>query len=199
MDGGGWISDLAFTWILLTKSSAHYEEVWQLRLCESQLKLRNYVHFRHLKPLQSVSPLRKQEHSRSLFFLGGGGGYERSSTNSSKTPKFGIEICLLFPSRQIVSRVPPILKIDLIDVQRDINLTQSFMSNDLEYFSAYWPKKSPLLRTFGLRMTAMFGSKYMCVRTFSPLQTMRRKALNKFQNYPPRSVQYGFEAPDLEY
>lgn len=72
VDGGGWISDLAFPWILLTKSSAHYEDVWQIRMCESQLKLRNYVHFRHLKSLQSVSPLRKQEHSRSLFLWGGG-------------------------------------------------------------------------------------------------------------------------------
>jgi hypothetical protein len=51
---------------------------------------------------------------------------------------------LLFLSRQTVSRVPPILKIDLIDLQRDINLTQSFMSNDLEDISTYWPKKNVL-------------------------------------------------------
>jgi len=196
VDGGGWISDLAFTWTLLPKSSAHYD-VWQLRLCESQLKLRNYVHFRHLKSLQSVSPLRKQEHSRSLF-LGGGVGYERSSTNSSKTPKFGIEICLLFLSRQTVSRVPPILKIDLIDLQRDINLTQSFMSNDLKYFSAYWPKKKSSTQNFWTKNDCNVRQQ-VYVRTFSPLQTMRRKALNKFQNYPPRSAQYGFEAPDLAY
>jgi hypothetical protein len=70
---------------------------------------------------------------------------------------------LLFLSRQTVSRVPPILKIDLIDLQRDINLTQSFMSNDFEDISAYWPKeKRPLFRPFGLRMTAISGSRYMC-------------------------------------
>jgi hypothetical protein len=66
-----------------------------------------------------------------------------------------------------VGNAPENLKMELINLQCDTNLTQKFSETEFQDFYTYLPKeKFPVLRSFGLRMIAMFGSTYVCEQYF---------------------------------
>jgi hypothetical protein len=69
------------------------------------------------------------------------------------------------------------MKMELINLQYDINLTQKFSETDLQDFYSYLPKeKFPVLRSFGLRMIAMFDSTYACEQFFPLMNNNKTKA-----------------------
>jgi hypothetical protein len=56
---------------------------------------------------------------------------------------------------------------ELINLQCNTNLNQKFSETKLQDFYSYLPKEIfPLLRSFELRMIAMFGSTYVCEQFF---------------------------------
>jgi 17beta-estradiol 17-dehydrogenase/3beta-hydroxysteroid 3-dehydrogenase/mitotic-spindle organizing protein 1 len=72
-----------------------------------------------------------------------------------------------FPLKVDIEKAPENLQMELINLQCDTNLNQKFSETKLQYFYSYLPKeKIPILRSFGLRMTAMFGSTYVCEQFF---------------------------------
>jgi 17beta-estradiol 17-dehydrogenase/3beta-hydroxysteroid 3-dehydrogenase/mitotic-spindle organizing protein 1 len=72
-----------------------------------------------------------------------------------------------FPLKADIEKAPENLQMELINLQCDTNLNQNVLKQNLQYFYSYLPKeKFPLLRSFGLRMIAMFGSTYVCEKCF---------------------------------
>jgi hypothetical protein len=68
-----------------------------------------------------------------------------------------------FPFKAAIEKAPEIFQMKLINLQCDTNLNQKFSETKLQDFYSYLPKeKCPQLRSFGLRMIAMFGSTYVC-------------------------------------
>jgi hypothetical protein len=66
---------------------------------------------------------------------------------------------------------------ELINLQCDTNLNQKFSETKLQDFSSYLPKeKFPLLRSFGFRLIAMFGSTYVCEHFFSIVNNNKTKS-----------------------
>jgi hypothetical protein len=56
---------------------------------------------------------------------------------------------------------------ELINLQCDTDLNQKFSETEFQDFYSYLAKeKFPPLRSFGLRMIAMFGSTYVCEQFF---------------------------------
>jgi hypothetical protein len=66
-----------------------------------------------------------------------------------------------FPLKADIEKAPENLECDTT------NLNQIFLKKKLQDFYSYLPKeKFTLLRSFGLRMIAMFGSTYVCEQFF---------------------------------
>jgi hypothetical protein len=80
-----------------------------------------------------------------------------------------------FPLKADIEKAPEHFQMELTNLQCDTNLNQKSSETKLQDFYSYLPKvKFPLLRSFGLRMIAMFGSTYVCEQFF-PLQTIIRR------------------------
>jgi 17beta-estradiol 17-dehydrogenase/3beta-hydroxysteroid 3-dehydrogenase/mitotic-spindle organizing protein 1 len=74
---------------------------------------------------------------------------------------------LAFPLKADIEKAPENLQMELINLQCNTNLNQKFSETKLQDFYSYLPKeKFPLLRSFGLRVIAMFGSTYVCEQFF---------------------------------
>jgi 17beta-estradiol 17-dehydrogenase/3beta-hydroxysteroid 3-dehydrogenase/mitotic-spindle organizing protein 1 len=72
-----------------------------------------------------------------------------------------------FPLKADTEKAPENLQMELINLECDTNLNQKFSETKLQDFYSYLPKEIlPLLRSFGLRMIAMFGSTYVCEQFF---------------------------------
>jgi hypothetical protein len=68
-----------------------------------------------------------------------------------------------------IEKAPEDLQIESTNLQCDTNLNQKFSETKLQDFYSYLPKeKFTLLRSFGLRMIAMFGITYVCVKNVFP-------------------------------
>jgi 17beta-estradiol 17-dehydrogenase/3beta-hydroxysteroid 3-dehydrogenase/mitotic-spindle organizing protein 1 len=82
-----------------------------------------------------------------------------------------------FPSKADTEKAPENLQMELINLQCDTNLNQKFFETKLQHFYSYLPKeKFPLLKSFGLRMIAMFGSMYVCEQFFSLVNNNKTKS-----------------------
>jgi hypothetical protein len=140
----------------------------KLRLWENKLKLHNLVHFPHLKSLDTVFPERIQEYSQSFFFLLREEFGERFQDFKIIETEF---LLFVLPLKANIENAPENLQMELINLQCDINLTHKFSETYLQNIYSYLPKeKFPVLRSFGLRMIAMFGSTYACEQFFSPYE-----------------------------
>jgi hypothetical protein len=114
---------------------------------------------------QTIFPERIQEYSRSIFLLREELD-ERFQDFKIMEPEFTL---FAFPLKADIEKAPENLQMELINLQCDTNLNQKFSETKLQDFYSYLPKEIfPLLRSFGLRMTAMFGSTYVCVNNFFP-------------------------------
>jgi hypothetical protein len=72
-----------------------------------------------------------------------------------------------FPLKADIEKAPESLKMESVNLQCDTDLNQKFSETKLQDFCSYLPKeKFPPLRSFGLRMIAMFGSTYVCEKCF---------------------------------
>jgi hypothetical protein len=89
-----------------------------------------------------------------------------SSTNHSRTYGTGI-YAFAFPLKADIEKAPKNLQTELTNLLCDTNLNQKFSETKLQDFYSYLPKEIfPLLRSFGSRMIAMFGSTYVCEQFF---------------------------------
>jgi 17beta-estradiol 17-dehydrogenase/3beta-hydroxysteroid 3-dehydrogenase/mitotic-spindle organizing protein 1 len=67
-----------------------------------------------------------------------------------------------------IEKTPENLQMELTTLQCDSNLNKKFSETKLKDFYSHLPKeKFPLLRSFELRVIAMFGSTYVCEQFFS--------------------------------
>jgi hypothetical protein len=72
-----------------------------------------------------------------------------------------------FSLKADIEKDPENLQMELTNLQCDINLNQKFCETKLQDFYSYLQNEIfPLLRSFGLRMIAMFGSTYVCEQFF---------------------------------
>jgi hypothetical protein len=72
-----------------------------------------------------------------------------------------------FPLKADIEKAPETLQMELINLQCNTNLNQKFSETKLQVFYSYLPKGIfPVLRSFGFRMFAMFGSTYVCEQFF---------------------------------
>jgi hypothetical protein len=109
----------------------------KLRLWENQLKLHNLLHFPHLKSLDTIFSERIQEYSQSIFLL-----REEFDERFQDFKIIETEILLfVLPLKADVENAPENLKMELINLQCDINLTQKFSETDLQDFYSYLPKE----------------------------------------------------------
>jgi hypothetical protein len=132
----------------------------KLQLLENQLKLHYLVHFPRVKTPDTNFPERIPKYSQSFFFFFFLGPREEFDERFQDFKIMEPE-CLLFvlPLKSDVENAPENLQMELINLQCDTNLTQKFSETDLQDFYSYWPKeKFPVLRSFGLRIIAMFGN-----------------------------------------
>jgi 17beta-estradiol 17-dehydrogenase/3beta-hydroxysteroid 3-dehydrogenase/mitotic-spindle organizing protein 1 len=84
-----------------------------------------------------------------------------------------------FPLKPDIEKAPENLQMELINLECDTNLNQKFSKTKLQDFS-YLPKeKFPLLRSFGLRMIAMFGSTYVCEQSVSLVNNNKTKSQSR--------------------
>jgi hypothetical protein len=128
----------------------------KLRLWENQLKLHNLVHFPHLKSLDTIFPERIEEYSQSFSPLLRQEFDEPFHDFKVMEPEF---LLFVLPLKADVQNAPENLQMELINLQCDTNLTQKFSQTDLQDFYSHLPKeKFPVLRSFGLRIIAMFGN-----------------------------------------
>jgi hypothetical protein len=135
----------------------------KLRLWKNQLQVHISVHFSHLKSLETIFPERIQEYSRSIFLLQKELD-ERFQDFKLMEPEF---MLFAFPLKADIEKAPENLQMELTNFQCDSNLNQKFFETKLQHFYSYLPKeKFPLLGSFGIRMTAMFGSTYVCEQFF---------------------------------
>jgi hypothetical protein len=83
----------------------------------------------------------------------------------------------ILPLKADVENAPENLQMELINLQCHTNLTQKSSETDFQDFYSYLPKyKIHVLRSFGLRMIAMFGSTYACEQFFLLWTIIGRKA-----------------------
>jgi 17beta-estradiol 17-dehydrogenase/3beta-hydroxysteroid 3-dehydrogenase/mitotic-spindle organizing protein 1 len=74
---------------------------------------------------------------------------------------------LVLPLKADDEDAPENLQMEVINLQCDTNLTKKFSETDLQDFYSYLPKEKFLvLKSFGLRMIAMFDSTYTCEHFF---------------------------------
>jgi 17beta-estradiol 17-dehydrogenase/3beta-hydroxysteroid 3-dehydrogenase/mitotic-spindle organizing protein 1 len=72
---------------------------------------------------------------------------------------------------------PGSLQMEFINLKCDTDLNQKFSETNLQDSYSYLPiGMFPVLRSFGLRITVMFGSTYMCKQSFYLLTIIIRKA-----------------------
>jgi hypothetical protein len=127
----------------------------KLRLWENQLQVHNLVHFPRPKSLETIFPERIQEYSRSIFLLREELD-ERLQDLKIMEPEF---ILFAFPLKAGIEKALENLQMALINLQCDTNMSQKFSETKLQDIYSYLSKeKFPLLRSFGLIMTAMFVS-----------------------------------------
>jgi 17beta-estradiol 17-dehydrogenase/3beta-hydroxysteroid 3-dehydrogenase/mitotic-spindle organizing protein 1 len=94
-----------------------------------------------------------------------------------------------FPLKADIEKASKNLKMELINFQCDTNLNQKFSETKLQDFYSYLPKENfPLLRSFGLRMTAMFGSTYVCEQFFSLVNNNKTKSRSRMTDGHMKSV-----------
>jgi 17beta-estradiol 17-dehydrogenase/3beta-hydroxysteroid 3-dehydrogenase/mitotic-spindle organizing protein 1 len=94
-----------------------------------------------------------------------------------------------FPLKADIEKAPESLKMELINLQCDTDLNQKFSETKLQDFYSYLPKeKFPPLRSFGLRMIAMFGSTYVCEQFFSLVNNNKTKSRSRLTDGHMKSV-----------
>jgi hypothetical protein len=112
---------------------------------------------------QTIFPERIQESSRRIFLLREELD-ERFQDFKIMEPEF---MLFAFPLKADIEKATENFQMELINLQCDTNLNQTFSETKLQYFYPYLPKdKFPLLGSFGLRMIAMFST-YVCEQFFS--------------------------------
>jgi 17beta-estradiol 17-dehydrogenase/3beta-hydroxysteroid 3-dehydrogenase/mitotic-spindle organizing protein 1 len=90
------------------------------------------------------------------------------------------EFFFVLTLKEDVENAPENLQVELINLQCGTNLIQKFSETDFQDFYSYLPKeKFPLLRSFGLRMIAMFGSTYTCEQFFSLMNNNKTKSRSR--------------------
>jgi 17beta-estradiol 17-dehydrogenase/3beta-hydroxysteroid 3-dehydrogenase/mitotic-spindle organizing protein 1 len=93
------------------------------------------------------------------------------------------------PLKADIEKAPENLQMELINLQCDTNLNQKVFWNKIARFYSYLPKeKFPLLRSFGLKMIAMFGSTYVCEQFFSIVKNNKRKSRSRLTDGHMKSV-----------
>jgi 17beta-estradiol 17-dehydrogenase/3beta-hydroxysteroid 3-dehydrogenase/mitotic-spindle organizing protein 1 len=96
-------------------------------------------------------------------------------------------VCFLLKAD--IEKAPENLQMELINLQCNTNLNQKFFETKLQHFYSYLPKeKFPLLKSFGLRMTAMFGSTYVCEQFFSLVNNNKTKSRSLLTDRYMKSV-----------
>jgi hypothetical protein len=100
----------------------------KLWLWENQLKLRNLLHFLHLKSLDTIFPEHIQEHSQYIFC------FKKSSTKIPGLQNYKPEFLLALPSKVDIKNAPENLKMELTNFQCDNNLNQKFSETNLQDF-----------------------------------------------------------------
>jgi 17beta-estradiol 17-dehydrogenase/3beta-hydroxysteroid 3-dehydrogenase/mitotic-spindle organizing protein 1 len=94
-----------------------------------------------------------------------------------------------FPCKADIAKATENLQMELINLQCDTNLNQKFSETKLQDFYSYLPKEVfPLLRSFGLRMIAMFGSMYVCEQFFSLVNNIKTKSRSGLTDGHMKSV-----------
>jgi hypothetical protein len=78
---------------------------------------------------------------------------------------------------------------ELIHLQCDTNQNQKFSEKNLQDLYSYLPNEEfPLLRSFELRMTAMFGSMYVCEQFLSLVSNNKTKSRSRLTDGHNKSV-----------
>jgi 17beta-estradiol 17-dehydrogenase/3beta-hydroxysteroid 3-dehydrogenase/mitotic-spindle organizing protein 1 len=94
-----------------------------------------------------------------------------------------------FPLKADIEKAPENLQMQLINLQCDTNLNQKFSETKLQDFYSYLPKEIfPVLRSFGLRMIAMFGNTYACEQFFSLVDNNKTKSRSRLTDGHMKSV-----------
>jgi 17beta-estradiol 17-dehydrogenase/3beta-hydroxysteroid 3-dehydrogenase/mitotic-spindle organizing protein 1 len=134
---------------------------------------------------QTIFPERIQEYSRSIFLL-----REELDERFQDFKIMESEFMLLaFPFKADIEKAPENLQMELINLQCDTNLNQKFSETKLQDFYFYLPKYIfPLLRYFGLRMIAIFGSTYVCEQFFPLVNNNKTKSRSRLTNGHMKSV-----------
>jgi 17beta-estradiol 17-dehydrogenase/3beta-hydroxysteroid 3-dehydrogenase/mitotic-spindle organizing protein 1 len=94
-----------------------------------------------------------------------------------------------FPLKADIEKAPENLQMELTNLHCNTNLNQKFPGTKLQDFYSYLPKEQfPLLRSFGLRMIAMFGNTYVCEQCFSLVNNNKTKSRSRLTDGHMKSV-----------
>ena len=78
------------------------------------------------------------------------------------------------PLNVATEKQPVSLQLELCDLQAD-SFFMGMKENGREFFINFYSERFPNIKTFGLRMTSMFGSTYLCGSSFSNVSFIRSR------------------------